>query len=244
MNNPNLQTENAPNKRFILPAEISLLLGLVLLTFSIGFIRASNFGVAVLTSVPFVISQKYTFFSAGTWSTIIMLLLLLVLIICTRKKLTAALMSLILSFAFGGLLDLAEMALAGLPTGLPLRILYYIIGFFMIPLCITLFEKSGYPMLPFDSFVRDMSNYYGWKFSVAKTIFDVGFVGFSVLFSIFALGGLRDVGIGTVISAVFTGYFIKLFSDLLDKVMVVEPWFPKVRAFFSDTPRKKESNQA
>ncbi len=46
---------------------------------------------------------------------------------------------------------------------------------------------------------------------IAKTIFDVGFVGFSVLFSIFALGGLRDVGIGTVISAVFTGYFIKLF---------------------------------
>ncbi len=219
-------------KRFVLPAELSLVLGLVLLTFSVILVRTSQFGVAVLTSVPFVLSQKFTFMSAGTWSTVIMIVLLIILIVLTKKSIKSAIMSLLLSFAFGGLIDLAIYLLAGLPISFAWRIVYFVIGFLAIPMGITLFVKSGYPMLPFDSFVRDLSSYYGWKFSVTKTIFDIVFVSFSALFSIFALGGLKDVGVGTVISAIFTGFIIKLYAAWLDKVMVVEPWFPKFRAFF------------
>jgi uncharacterized membrane protein YczE len=226
--------ETRPKKRFVLPAELSLLIGSVLLTFSVILARTSNFGVAVLTSVPFVISQKFTFISAGAWNTVIMTLLLIILIVLTKKNIKAAAMSLALSFVFGWLIDLAIWLLSGLPTDIGWRIAYYIISFFAIPMGITLFVKSGYPMLPFDSFVRDMSSYYGWKFSLTKTIFDIIFVTFSVLFSLFALGGLRDVGVGTIISAVFTGFVIKLYSQALDKVMVVEPWFPKFRDFFSN----------
>lgn len=222
------------NKRFILPAELSLLLGLSLITFSIIFIRTSHFGVAVLTSVPFVISKKFDAISAGLWSTIIMIVLLIILIVLTKKSIKAALMSLLLSFAFGGLIDLASKLLSGLPVDLSWRIFYYSLGFLAIPLGITLFVKSGYPMLPFDSFVRDLSNYYGWKLSITKTIFDIIFVSFSVLFSIFVLGGLAEIGIGTAISALFTGFIIKLYAQWLDRVMVVEPWFPKFRAFFSN----------
>lgn len=232
---PSQSDINAEKKRFVLPAEISLLLGLLFITFSIIFIRTSNFGVAVLTSVPFVISLKFDALTAGTWSTIIMIVLLIVLIVLTKKSVKSAVMSLLLSFAFGGLIDLASILLKGLPTEIGWRVLYYLIGFLAIPLGITFFVKSGYPMLPFDSFVRDLSSYYGWKFSLTKTIFDIIFVSFSVLFSIFALGGLKEVGIGTALSAIFTGYIIRLYSQWLDKVMVVKPWFPKLRAFFSNT---------
>jgi len=232
---PSQPDHNADKKRFVLPAEISLLLGLLFITFSIIFIRTSHFGVAVLTSVPFVISLKFDALTAGTWSTIIMIVLLIILIVLTKKSIKSAIMSLLLSFAFGGLIDLASILLKGLPTAMGWRVLYYVIGFLTIPLGITFFVKSGYPMLPFDSFVRDLSSYYGWKFSITKTIFDIIFVSFSVLFSIFALGGLKEVGIGTVISALFTGYIIRLYSQWLDKVMVVKPWFPKLHAFFSNT---------
>lgn len=227
-------TQTITRDKFVLPSEISLVLGLVLLAFSVALAHISAFGLSPLSSVPFVLSLKFTIFSKGTWTSLVMVLLLIVLIVLTKKSIKSALADFLLSFVFGWLVDFALWLFAGIPTGIAWRILYYAIGFFAIPMGITLFVKSGYPLLPFDSFVRDLSSYYGWKYSITKTITDITFVSFSILFSLLALGGLKDVGVGTIVTALFTGFIIKLYSQALDKVMTVEPWFPKFRAFFSN----------
>ncbi len=226
-------TQTETRTKFVLPSEVSLLLGLVLLAFSVALAHLSNFGLSPMSSVPFVLSLKFTALSKGTWTSLVMVFLLLVLIVLTKKSIKTALASFLLSFVFGWLVDLALWVLAGIPLDLGWRILYYAIGFFAIPMGITLCVKSAYPPLPFDSFVRDLSSYYGWKYSLTKTITDISFVTFSILFSWLVLGALKDVGIGTIITAVFTGFFIRWYSQAIDKTFKIEPWFPKARDFFN-----------
>ena len=224
--------------KFVLPNEISLLLGLVLLAFSVALAHLSHFGLSPMSSVPFVLSQKFTGLSKGTWTSLVMVLLLIVLIVLTKKSIKTALASFLLSFVFGWLVDFALWIFTGISTSLGWRILYYAIGFFAIPLGITFCVKSAYPPLPFDCFVRDLSSYYGWKYSLTKTITDISFVTFSILFSLLTMGAIKDVGIGTIITAVFTGFFIRLYAKGLDKIMTIKPWLPKLLAFFSNPDQK------
>ena len=227
-------TQINPRTKLVLPSEVSLLLGLILLAFSVALAHISAFGLSPLSSVPFVLSLKFTALSKGTWTTLVMVILLIVLIVLTKKSIKSALASFLLSFVFGWLVDLALWIFAGIPVTLGWRIFYYAIGFFAIPLGITLCVRSAYPPLPFDCFVRDLSSYYGWKYSLTKTIMDITFVSFSILFSWFVMGALKDVGIGTIITAVFTGFFIRFYSQILDKVVLFKPWFPKIQVFFSN----------
>lgn len=222
------------------PCEVSLIFGLVMMAFSVSMAIKSTFGVTTLSSVSFVLSRKFTILTAGQWNVVFQSLLLLTVIILTHKNLKACAFSVVLAASYGMLIDGFGWAVSSLPDALPWRLFYYAICFFLLPLSITLFVRSGYPALPFDFFVKDLSIKYHWKYSIARTLFDLACVAFSATFGLFALGRLTDVGLGTLISGLTTGSMVRVYSTWLDRHVVFKPTLPGFYSLFLDEGGEKK----
>ena len=59
-----------------------------------------------------------------------------------------------------------------------------------------------------DIFIRDAVITYRIKYRIVKTAFDVSCIAISAVICWLSLGKIVDIGIGTIVSACVTGYFV------------------------------------
>jgi uncharacterized membrane protein YczE len=135
----------------------------------------------------------------------------------------------VLAQIYGVLLDLARLAVAFLPDASWLAAVYFALGALGLSLGISLLMKCGLPILPFDTFVRDMSEHFGWPVKHIKTALDMSFLALTLILSLGVLGRLEGVGIGTVIGALFTGSLVAGWSRMADRYFTFEPVLPILR---------------
>lgn len=195
--------------------EAAMVLGLLLNSFAVSLMVRSSFGISTLSSVPLALSQLFPGLTFGVWNFLIQGVTVLVLVLSTRTWRWGYLASFGIAAAFGGLIDLYTPLLARLPEALPLRIIYFLAGFFIIALGAALFILCRLPVLPFDTFVRDFSQHFGQPVRRVKTTLDFICLGISLGISLL-LGRLAGVGIGTVFSACFTGLLVGRLVALLE----------------------------
>ena len=79
--------------------------------------------------------------------------------------------------------------------------------------------------MPFDLFVRDVSEEKNWSIRRIKIVYDLVSVGISIAVSYLFLHKIVGVGIGTIVSAFTMGIIVQFFVRVLEKDYFFEPYF-------------------
>lgn len=211
------------HRRFKLPGEAALALGLVINAFAVRMMIMAGFGMSVVSSVPYTLSIIAPNLSMGTWSWIVQTLWIALLMLYLRRVRWGYLASFLLSFPFGYLLDFWGWALAGLPTPLVLRFVWYAIGLLCLALGICLLMRCGLPVLPFDVVPRDLVAIRGWSVRAARTGFDVFHLLLSAAFGLVFLGRIVGIGVGSVVNALALGTLCSAIMKYVDKHLEIAP---------------------
>lgn len=205
------------NEKKSFSCELALILAIVINSFSVSLISKSNFGITTLSSVPLVLSNVFTSLSFGTWNFIIQSATIFILVALTKHFKISYLLSFVVAIIFGALLDINEVMMLSWPNSFVWRVLYFIVGLLLLSIGASLFIKCKLPALPFDAFIRDMTEHLKMPVKKVKTIFDFIFVFISLALSLSMLGHIDGVGIGTIIGALFTGTITNYVCDSLDQ---------------------------
>ena len=193
--------------------------GVILTGASVAVVVKSDMGVSVLVSVPYMLSLSLPVLSLGTWNYAVQgfLMILLVPILHTAR------LQWILSFAvavfFGMTIDVFSILCGFLPDGdSALRLVYFFTGFLLLTLGVPLTIKSGFPVLPFDVFVKEVASFKGKTFRQVKTVFDMIFLSISVALMVLVVQRLTGIGAGTIFSALANGTAMQFWLRRLDAV--------------------------
>jgi len=137
--------------------------------------------------------------------------------ILSKKINLSYIFSFIMGLAFGKMIDVHELWICFLPDSLIWHIIYFIISFFILAFGICLSNNSMLPIIPTDTFPRDISVILKKPYKYIKTTFDVCCLITTIIISIFILHKAVGVGVGTVICALTTGNVVSLIQSYLDK---------------------------
>lgn len=205
----------------IISRSIIMLAGLLFMGIGIAFTRRSELGISPISSVPNIISYRFTFLSVGTWLMIWNLVLIMCQIIILKKDFKPfQLLQIAVALVFGYFTDFGVWISSFISNSAYLsRLALSICGTVVLGFGISLTLVADVIMNPGEATVKVISDALGKKFSDVKMVFDVSLVLLSVLISLF-LFDLRIVGTreGTVISAFCVGLSVKLFMRMLHPI--------------------------
>lgn len=202
-------------KRYLL-----FVLSLFFIGLGIALTKHGELGISPVSSVANVVSIKFTFFSFGTWLTISNCVLLLGQILLLRRNFNPIqLLQIPLSFLFGYFTDFGLYLAGFIPNELYMaKLLLIIVGSIVLAFGITLGVIANVILNSAEAFVKALSDVTHKEFSDVKIIFDVLWVILSIFLSLaFFDGKLLGTREGTVISAVLTGFTVKLWIKLMKK---------------------------
>lgn len=207
-------------KKEIVKRYLLFILCLFFMGLGVALTKHGELGVSPISSVANIVSLKFTFFSFGTWLTLSNCALLLGQIILLRKRFQLVqLLQIPLSFLFGYFTDFGLWLVRGIPNDRYwVQLLLVLGGIAVLGFGITLGVIANVILNSGEAFVKALADVTRMDFGNMKIIFDVTWVGLSILLSLIFFGGkLLGTREGTVISALLVGVTVKLFRRLLQK---------------------------
>ena len=177
----------------------------------------SGAGISAISSVPFAFSEVLPKLTLGTWTYLFQGFLVLSLMVLRKRFVPPYLFSFVVGFVFGELLHVHEMWMRILPTALPWRILYFIISYVLICIGIALSNRCGLPIIPTDLFPRELSDITSIGYPKIKIGFDVTCLAVTAGLTLFFLGHLDGLGIGTILAAFTMGKGVGICGNWIDK---------------------------
>lgn len=186
----------------------------------VAITRKAELGISPVSSIPNVVSLKYTSISLGKWMMLWNCLLIGGQILLLRKKFRPVqLIQVPISFLFGYFTDAAVWLISFVSVHtylqrLALDLFGIAVGSFGIALAViaNVVMNSG------EAFIKALADTIGKDFGTVKTGFDIFCVLVSVIFSLlFFDGHVVGTGEGTIISAFCSGLGVKVFLRYLEK---------------------------
>ncbi len=193
-------------------------IGLMIAGLGVAITKKGELGVSPVSSVANIMSLKFDSLSMGNWLIIWNCVLILGQIILLRKKFQIfQLLQIPLSVLFGAFTDVGLKALSGIPVdNYFVKLVFVFVGTAVVALGVTVSVKADVIYNSGEAFVKAISGTFGLEFANVKIAFDVGCVIVSVILSLLffhlRIEGTRE---GTIIAALLTGVFVKIFSKAL-----------------------------
>ena len=207
------QQKNLP----VIRGELALLLVVVINSLGVVLMLYSGSGISAISSVPYAFSDVFNKISLGTRTYIFQGLLVLSLMIMRKKFVAPYLFSFVVGFAFSEMLDVHELWLNILPTGLAERAVYIIVSYLILSFGIALSNRCGLPIIPTDLFPRELADITKVKYSKIKIGFDVTCLAVTALMTGIFLGHLDGLGIGTIMAAFTMGKAVGMMGNWMDR---------------------------
>lgn len=199
-----------------------MLSGLFIMAVAMAFLSAADLGISPVQSLAYVVSNKFPDFisfgvASGVWN--IMLVGVQIAILRRRFKLWE-LLQIPLSLYFAVAVDLTRKLVTVTPDTYVERILTMLFGVLVLAFGIFLTVEGKLVMNSGEATVKAISTVSGKSFGNLKVIFDLSIVASAVVASIIFFGCFRFdmIGIGTLCSALFTGFLVKGMSKLKEYV--------------------------
>ncbi|MBS6366894.1 MAG: hypothetical protein KH420_06045 [Clostridiales bacterium] len=201
----------------ILRGELALLVVITINSLGVVLMLHSGSGISTISSVPYVISEVLPFLSLGTWTYLFQGLLILSLMILRRRFVFSYLLCFVVGFFFGLLVDAHELWVLPLPQTIPLRIVYFVVGYAIIAVGIALSNRCKMPIIPTDLFPRELADITKIPYARIKITFDLSCLAFTALLGLVFLHHLAGLGIGTVLAALTTGKVVGWINQWMDR---------------------------
>ena len=218
---------NEKNSRLTLCGELALLVAVIINSFSVVLMLYSGSGISAISSVPFAFSEAFPKLTLGTWTYIFQGLLIASLMYMRKKFIASYMFSFVVGFVFSQFLDLFELYINMLPQAFSWRVLYFIISYILICIGIALSNRCGLPIIPTDLFPRELSAIIKIEYAKIKITFDVTCLAITALLTLFLLGHIDGLGIGTILAAFTMGKGVAYAGQYLDKNFQFMPYLQK-----------------
>lgn len=227
-------------KKIKLHSETVYVLGILILSFSVAMITATNFGVSMIVAPAYLLSLKLPFLTFGQSEYIVQGLLFIVFCILMKKIKLMYFFSFITGIFYGAVLDLWRAFIPHFnpaittPGVLPitLKVIYFVLGMSMTSFSIALlFRAYIYPQV-YDFFVKGICEHYSLDRGKFKSGFDASFFLISLIMTFLLFGAVKGIGIGTIIMTVFNGLLIATFGKFIDKYFEITVAFPRFAKLF------------
>ena len=124
-------------------------------------------------------------------------------------------------------LDLFELYINMLPQAFSWRVLYFVVSYILICIGIALSNRCGLPIIPTDLFPRELSAIIKIEYAKIKITFDVTCLAITALLTLFLLGHIDGLGIGTILAAFTMGKGVAYAGQYLDKKFQFMPYLQK-----------------
>ena len=193
-----------------------MLVGILFISVCVGCYRLSNFGVDAFSCMNLGISG-YLHMSFGTWQLIMNAAILVVVFFTVRNNIGAGTIINMVCVGYGAdFMCWIVLDVLGVDIGLPLRILFLVIGCLFAGLGVALYMEADMGIAPYDSvaFIIQKTLHGTMQFRYARVCSDVTVVVVGMFFCLSSgsyLGSI--VGIGTLCNACFNGPLIQFFRE-------------------------------
>lgn len=201
----------------VLRGELALLTVVLINSFGVVLMLYSGSGISAISSVPYAFSEVLPKITLGTWTYIFQGLLILSLMFLRKRFVPAYLLSFVVGFAFGVMIDVNEMWIDILPYTLPMRVLYFCISYVVLCIGIALSNRCKMPIIPTDLFPRELCGITSKSYSKIKISFDVICLMVTALMTFTFMHHIMGLGIGTVLAAFTMGKVIGIIGNAMDK---------------------------
>lgn len=206
------------------------LLGAVTLSLATAMLSVADFGLSVIVSPAYLVSLKISFLTFGQAEYIVQGSLFIIFCAVIRQVKPLYFGAFLSGMIYGLLLDMWRMLIPHFnpnvhaPGTLPLivRVIYFIIGFFINALGAVLYFKNRFYPQVYEFFVKGISEKYHINLSKFKLHFDLIFLVLTLSLSFTMFHKLVGVGVGTVIMACCNGPLIGIYSKWFDRYIEVD----------------------
>ena len=179
----------------------------------------AGMGSSPIVAIPYSLSLVFPALSVGTWVMafhfflILLQVLLLRLRIRERVRAGNILLQIVLAVVFGTLTDLADWCLAWLrPESYLLRLVVLVAGCAALAFGSYLELLGGIGMLPPESYIGVLARALSVPYGNARVISDLSMTAVAVVICLLCLHALQGVREGTLVAALITGNFVKLYQ--------------------------------
>ena len=188
--------------------------------------KCGSLGVSCISSVPNVLSLRFTALTIGGWTFVWNTLLVICQIGLLRKNFQKIqLLQIPLSFLFGWFTDVAMLLAVRIPVNsYPMQLFMVVLGVAILAFGITLGVIANVVLNAGEGIVKALADVSGKEFGFVKVRFDVVCVILSLVISLATFGG-KIIGVreGTLIAAFLNGTMVKWYSrrlkEPLDRVL-------------------------
>ena len=201
------------------------ILGLIINSFGVAFITKSALGTSQISSIPYVLSLKFTNLSFGQTTFIFNMLFILIQLLILKKDFRPIqFLQIAANILFSFFIDVSMTLLTSLnPQTIPLRSLSLLVGCAILAVGISVEVAPDVIKVPGEGLVHAMARVSGMEFGKVKIRFDVTLIIMAMLLSFLFFHKLNGIGLGTIISAVLVGPMISFVNRHL-------PGIGKIRA--------------
>ncbi len=196
-----------------------VIIGSLFMGLGIALTKCADLGLSTISSVPNVVSIKFSFLTLGTWSAIWNIVMILAQIVILGKKFKPVeLMQIPVSVIFGWFTDFGVWAFSYIPADLyVVKLLMTVTGIIVLAFGISVMIVANRVMNPAEAIVKVVADKYHKNFSNMKIAFDAFCVVLAIVLSMaFFNFKIVGVGVGTIL-AMSTGFFIKFFTNMFGK---------------------------
>ena len=192
----------------------------------VAITKCGSLGVSCISSVPNVLSLRFTALTIGGWTFVWNTLLVICQILLLRKNFQKIqLLQIPLSFLFGWFTDVAMLLAVRIPVNsYPMQLFMVVLGVVILAFGITLGVIANVVLNAGEGIVKALADVSGKEFGFVKVRFDVVCVILSLVISLATFGG-KIIGVreGTLIAAFLNGTMVKWYSsrlkESLDRVL-------------------------
>ncbi|MBR6573939.1 MAG: YitT family protein [Clostridia bacterium] len=192
----------------------------------VAITKCGSLGVSCISSVPNVLSLRFTALTIGGWTFVWNTLLVICQILLLRKNFQKIqLLQIPLSFLFGWFTDVAMLLAVRIPVNsYPMQLFMVVLGVVILAFGITLGVIANVVLNAGEGIVKALADVSGKEFGFVKVRFDVVCVILSLVISLATFGG-KIIGVreGTLIAAFLNGTMVKWYSrrlkEPLDRVL-------------------------
>lgn len=176
----------------------------------------SNLGTAPVSTLTCILS-KVSGISLGIVTALMYIVLTSAQIAVLRKDFKKKdLLQIVFSFIFGTFVEISErIVFFGTPESFILRLSLTLLSIVFIASGLTLYLSADIVLMSPEGFMNMIAMKTGKPFPSVKTAYDISSVAITAAISLAVYGKVFYVSIGTVISALLTGYCMKFFTKLL-----------------------------
>ena len=211
------ERKRTDDPRPVLRGELALLLIIFINSTGVLLILHSGSGISAVSSVPYAFREVFPVLTLGTWTYLFQGLLIGVLMLMRKRFVPEYMLSFVVGFVFGVVMDLNELWVDRLPLGIVLQLLYFAVGYCMLAFGIALSNRCRMPIIPTDLFPRELSGILKQPYSHIKIPMDVISLTLTAVITFVGLGEIRGLGVGTVVAAFTLGKAVGIVGSIMDR---------------------------